>query len=43
MKQGKDLEVSDIYLCPICGHVEFGSAPDACPICSTKGEKFLQM
>jgi rubrerythrin len=43
VKQGKDLEVSDIYLCPICGHVEFGKAPDTCPICGTKAEKFVQV
>ena len=43
VKQGKDLDVSDIYLCPICGHIEFGNAPGPCPICGTKGEKFIQV
>jgi len=43
VKQKKDLEVSDIYLCPICGHVEFGTPPDACPICGAKAEKFVQV
>ncbi len=42
VKQGKDLDVGDIYLCPICGHIEFGNAPDACPICGAKGEKFVR-
>ncbi len=42
VKQGKDLDVGDIYLCPICGHIEFGNAPDACPICGAKGEKFAR-
>ncbi|HEX2983124.1 MAG TPA: rubrerythrin family protein, partial [Ignavibacteriales bacterium] len=23
-KAGKDLDVSDIYLCPVCGYIEFG-------------------
>ncbi len=43
VQQGKDLDVGEIYLCPVCGHIEFGQAPDACPICSTKGEKFVQL
>ena len=43
VKKGQDLDTADIYLCPICGHIEFGSAPGACPICGTKGEKFVQV
>ena len=40
-KDGKDLDVSDFYLCPICGYIEFGQAPEKCPICNVKGEKFV--
>jgi len=28
------------YLCPICGYIHEGSAPDTCPICSAKGSVF---
>lgn len=28
------------FLCTICGHIEFGSAPDKCPICEAPKEKF---
>jgi desulfoferrodoxin-like iron-binding protein len=28
-----------IYVCAPCGHVEFGSAPEFCPVCNTE-EKF---
>ena len=42
-KAGKDLDVRDIYLCPICGHIEFGQPPASCPTCSAKGEKFVQL
>lgn len=31
------------YLCPICGYVEKNSAPDACPICNTKGSAFVKI
>ncbi len=40
---GKDLTETEFYLCPICGHIELGQAPDKCPICSALGEKFIQV
>ena len=40
-EQGKDLDVGEIYLCPVCGHIEFGTPPEQCPICNIKGEKFV--
>ena len=42
-RKGEDLDVSEIYLCPICGDIEFGSAPDRCPICNASGDKFVQL
>jgi desulfoferrodoxin-like iron-binding protein len=29
-----------IYVCQICGHVEFGTAPENCPICHAPKDKF---
>jgi rubrerythrin len=43
IQQGKDFEESEFYLCPVCGHIEIGEAPEACPICSAPGAKFLQV
>lgn len=40
---GRDLTEVDFYLCPVCGHIEFGRAPAVCPICGTRGEKFTQV
>lgn len=40
-KRGEDLAVTGIYLCPICGHIEFNEAPDHCPICGAKKEKYI--
>ena len=37
--KGKD---ADWYLCPICGFVHEGSAPDVCPICKAKGSVFVK-
>ena len=42
-KQGKDLEVTEFYLCPVCGHIEFGSPAADCPTCGLKAEKFVQV
>ncbi len=41
--EGKDLTGVDFYLCPICGNIELGQAPETCSICGAKGEKFIKM
>jgi rubrerythrin len=41
-KEGKDLDV-EFYLCPVCGYIEIGKPTEACPICKTKPEKFVQI
>jgi rubrerythrin len=43
VKAGKDLLESEFYLCPVCGYIEFGKPPEACPICGAKGEKFARI
>jgi rubrerythrin len=40
---GKDLATDAFYLCPICGHIEMGKAPDACPICGARGSSFQRI
>jgi rubrerythrin len=42
-KQGKDFETADIYLCPICGHIELGTPPETCPVCGAKAKVFKQI
>lgn len=39
---GKDLEEARFYVCPVCGHIEFGVPPEKCPICGAKGDKYVQ-
>ncbi len=41
LEKGEDFEETDFYLCPVCGYIEIGSAPEACPICRTLGSKFV--
>lgn len=40
-EQGKDFDVSEIYLCPICGHIELGKPENNCPICGTVAAKYI--
>jgi rubrerythrin len=41
VQQGKDLADSEIYLCPVCGRIEFGKPTADCPVCGTKAAKFF--
>lgn len=43
VEQGKDLDVSDFYLCPVCGHIEFGEPKEKCPICGTLPNKYVKV
>ena len=42
-RNGEDLKVTEFYLCPVCGHIEFGKAPETCPICGAKASKYIQV
>lgn len=35
-------EVMNVFICSICGHAEFGAAPDNCPVCFSPKDKFSQ-
>ena len=41
VESGKDLNDIEIYICPVCGNIEFGKPTEDCPICGTKAVKFL--
>jgi rubrerythrin len=43
VKAGKDLAETEFYLCPFCGHIEFGQPPETCPICGAKAAAFMQV
>ncbi len=43
VRRGQDLPEGKIYLCPICGHIEFGAPPETCPICKATGSAYLQI
>jgi rubrerythrin len=33
----------DVYLCPVCGDIEFGEPPDQCPICKAPKSKYQKV
>lgn len=41
--QGHDLSESRFYLCPVCGHIEFGVPPERCPVCRTVSARFVEV
>jgi rubrerythrin len=43
VKDNKDLDDAPIRVCPVCGHTVIGDAPDQCPVCKAKGEKFMEI
>ncbi|MBN1500998.1 MAG: hypothetical protein JW982_12630 [Spirochaetes bacterium] len=32
----------NLFVCQVCGHIEFNAAPDNCPVCWAPKEKFTQ-
>ncbi len=40
VSEKKDIQPSDIFICPVCGYTVIGEAPEKCPVCGTKGTKF---
>ena len=40
---GQDLPASDIYVCEVCGHTVVGDAPEVCPICGARHEKYTKI
>ncbi|OIO34001.1 MAG: rubrerythrin [Candidatus Hydrogenedentes bacterium CG1_02_42_14] len=43
VKAGKDLDASEIYLCPVCGHIELKKPDQKCPICGLAADKYIQV
>lgn len=39
-KEGKDIGLTSVYICPVCGHTVLDEAPDKCPVCGAKKEMY---
>jgi rubrerythrin len=42
MKNKKEMETVDYYVCGVCGNTVEGSPPEKCPICGSPKEKFFK-
>ena len=38
---GSDVALGTVQICNVCGHTLEGDAPDTCPICGAKKEKYV--
>ncbi len=43
LKGGNDIPIKPVYVCDICGNTIIGDAPDKCPICGAKRERFIEV
>lgn len=43
VRGGKDIAEANVRVCPVCGHTVIGEAPDECPICKAKKEKYIEI
>lgn len=41
-REGKDIELNSVHICPICGHTILDEAPDRCPVCGAKKEMYVK-
>ena len=39
-EERKDVEIDEIYICPVCGYTHVGTPPERCPVCGLASEKF---
>ncbi len=43
VQAGNDLASASIYVCQVCGHTHIGEAPDSCPVCGAKKDRFVEV
>lgn len=39
---GNDTQISEVHVCSVCGWTLEGDAPDKCPLCGARKEKFIK-
>ncbi|KQC10905.1 MAG: rubrerythrin [Smithella sp. SDB] len=38
--KGQDVEIEEVYICPVCGYTHIGDPPEKCPVCGVSKDKF---
>lgn len=39
-QENKDIDIKEIYICPVCGYTHIGEPPDRCPVCGVSKDRF---
>jgi len=39
-QKDKDIDIKEIYICPVCGFTHIGKPPEYCPVCGAPNSKF---
>ncbi|MDP4114726.1 MAG: rubrerythrin family protein [Bacteroidota bacterium] len=42
VSEKKDIPEAKVHVCPVCGHTIIGDAPDECPVCGLKKDKYKE-
>jgi rubrerythrin len=42
IEKGADIDLGPVQVCEVCGYTLEGAAPDVCPLCKAKKEKFTE-
>ncbi len=37
---GKDIDIPEVYICPVCGFTHIGEPSEKCPVCGAKKDRF---
>lgn len=40
LKEGKDFDIENVYICSVCGHAEAKKPTERCPVCGVGPEKY---
>jgi len=40
VEKGSDIELEEVYICPVCGYTHVGEPPERCPVCNASSETF---
>jgi rubrerythrin len=38
--KGRDIDIAEVYICPVCGYTHVGDPPDKCPVCNVSKKQF---
>ena len=43
VNDGKDLPENQIFVCDVCGNTVYGEAPERCPVCGVRRNRFFEV